>query len=237
MPFSSKRQSRKCYALRAKGKNKGWDCEEWSEHTNYKRLPEKKGQYDMNTYKLFGALLGHLSALEKQAQGQAFPPYPKIGDPAFPPYPQMGDEVYPRSPSFFDLTRNRNRTPSQSFLPQRPITFEQLHADNPQIFGWKPQQRPQGPTQRGQAQYPQGPTPRLQATYPQYQRQAQYPQPPQGGRRMNMPGLAPQRPPFPSYTGMINAPGSTGGSQMPGGRRMNIQGMRPQIPNFGLMNR
>lgn len=41
MPFESKRQQRKCYALRARGKAKGWDCDEWSEHTNFRKLPGK----------------------------------------------------------------------------------------------------------------------------------------------------------------------------------------------------
>jgi hypothetical protein len=42
MPFESKQQARKCFALRAKGKAKGWDCDEWSEHTNFKKLPKRK---------------------------------------------------------------------------------------------------------------------------------------------------------------------------------------------------
>lgn len=41
MPFQSKRQQRKCYAMRAKGKAKGWDCDEWSDETNFKKLPAR----------------------------------------------------------------------------------------------------------------------------------------------------------------------------------------------------
>lgn len=41
MPFLSKRQQRKCYALKAKGKNKSWDCSEFSAHTDFEKLPEK----------------------------------------------------------------------------------------------------------------------------------------------------------------------------------------------------
>ena len=41
MPFASKRQSRKCFAMRGKGEAKGWNCEEFAHATNYKTLPEK----------------------------------------------------------------------------------------------------------------------------------------------------------------------------------------------------
>lgn len=41
MPFKSKSQLRKCYALKAQGKAKGWDCDEWAEKTNESELPEK----------------------------------------------------------------------------------------------------------------------------------------------------------------------------------------------------
>ena len=41
MPFDSKAQSSKCYALKGKGQNGSWDCSEWSHVTNYKKLPEK----------------------------------------------------------------------------------------------------------------------------------------------------------------------------------------------------
>ena len=42
MPFVSKRQQRKCYALAGKGKNKSWDCAEFSAHTDFAALPEVK---------------------------------------------------------------------------------------------------------------------------------------------------------------------------------------------------
>ncbi len=41
MPFPSKAAQRKCYALKAKGKNGSWDCEEWSKATNQKSLPAR----------------------------------------------------------------------------------------------------------------------------------------------------------------------------------------------------
>jgi hypothetical protein len=42
MPFKSKAQARKCFALKARGKAKGWNCEEWASHTNFSKLPERK---------------------------------------------------------------------------------------------------------------------------------------------------------------------------------------------------
>lgn len=42
MPFKSKAQQRKCYALKAKGKAGTWDCDEWADETeDFKSLPEK----------------------------------------------------------------------------------------------------------------------------------------------------------------------------------------------------
>jgi hypothetical protein len=42
MPFLSKKQSRKCYALKSKGKAGSWNCDEFAKETDYKKLPEKK---------------------------------------------------------------------------------------------------------------------------------------------------------------------------------------------------
>jgi len=41
MPFKSKAQQRKCYALKAQGKAGTWNCNEWSEETDFKKLPKK----------------------------------------------------------------------------------------------------------------------------------------------------------------------------------------------------
>jgi hypothetical protein len=46
MPFKSKAQARKCFALKARGKAKGWNCEEWASHTNFSKLPERKSSAD-----------------------------------------------------------------------------------------------------------------------------------------------------------------------------------------------
>lgn len=41
MPFKSRNQLKKCYALKAQGKAGSWDCDEWSKETkNIKKLPE-----------------------------------------------------------------------------------------------------------------------------------------------------------------------------------------------------
>ena len=41
MPFVSKKQQRKCYAMKGKGQNGSWDCDEFAHVTNFKSLPEK----------------------------------------------------------------------------------------------------------------------------------------------------------------------------------------------------
>jgi hypothetical protein len=44
MPFKSKAQMKKCFALKGRGAAQGWDCEEWAHKTkSIKKLPEKKG--------------------------------------------------------------------------------------------------------------------------------------------------------------------------------------------------
>lgn len=43
MPFVSQKQNDKCWAMKARGQGKGWNCKEWARKTNYRKLPEKKG--------------------------------------------------------------------------------------------------------------------------------------------------------------------------------------------------
>jgi len=42
MPFESKAQQRKCYALKARGEAGSWDCTEWSHATDFDEIPDKK---------------------------------------------------------------------------------------------------------------------------------------------------------------------------------------------------
>lgn len=43
MPFKSKKQLKKCFALKAAGKAGSWDCDEWAGKTkSIKKLPERK---------------------------------------------------------------------------------------------------------------------------------------------------------------------------------------------------
>ena len=56
MPFKSKAQQKKCYAMKAQGKAKGWNCAEWSKATNQKTLParakkKKSGGILINPYR------------------------------------------------------------------------------------------------------------------------------------------------------------------------------------------
>lgn len=41
MPFESKRQARKCYAMKNRNEAGSWDCDEWSENTDFDEIPEK----------------------------------------------------------------------------------------------------------------------------------------------------------------------------------------------------
>jgi hypothetical protein len=42
VPFKSKSQQRKCFAMKARGQAKGWDCRAWAHETKgLKHLPEK----------------------------------------------------------------------------------------------------------------------------------------------------------------------------------------------------
>jgi hypothetical protein len=41
MPFKSKAQMRKCFAMKSRGEAKGWDCKEWADATKSpKSLPQ-----------------------------------------------------------------------------------------------------------------------------------------------------------------------------------------------------
>jgi hypothetical protein len=43
MPFVSKAQVGKCFALKERGQGKGWNCDEWAHKTkSIKKLPEHK---------------------------------------------------------------------------------------------------------------------------------------------------------------------------------------------------
>ena len=43
MPFKSKAQMRKCFAMKSRGQAKGWNCEKWAHETmNIKKLPARK---------------------------------------------------------------------------------------------------------------------------------------------------------------------------------------------------
>lgn len=48
MPFVSKRQERKCFAMKNKHQNGSWDCSEWAHSTDQKSLPEKKGYFELD---------------------------------------------------------------------------------------------------------------------------------------------------------------------------------------------
>lgn len=44
MPFESKSQWRKCWAMKRRGEAGSWDCKEWADSTKkpFKKLPESK---------------------------------------------------------------------------------------------------------------------------------------------------------------------------------------------------
>jgi GH25 family lysozyme M1 (1,4-beta-N-acetylmuramidase) len=52
MPFASKAQQRWAYANKAKLKKQGMDVDEWSEKTDYSKLPEraKKAEFPFTEY-------------------------------------------------------------------------------------------------------------------------------------------------------------------------------------------
>ncbi len=70
MPFKSKAQMRKCYAMKAKGKAGSWDCEEWSDKTkNPKNLPESVKK---------AAISSHFSKIAKEMfDPRKAPPVPE----------------------------------------------------------------------------------------------------------------------------------------------------------------
>lgn len=72
MPFQSRKQAKKCFALRARGQAKGWDCEEFARHTDYPKLPERKKAAAL-ARAMAGALRGDHRKDEKMADDQNAP--------------------------------------------------------------------------------------------------------------------------------------------------------------------
>ena len=68
MPFESKAQMRKCFALKRQGKAQGWDCDEWAGATkDPKSLPEKKAGDIMNSEDMIKVASEEPGALFKEA--------------------------------------------------------------------------------------------------------------------------------------------------------------------------
>jgi hypothetical protein len=69
MPFTSKAQQKKCFAMKGRGQAKGWDCEEWAHATpNLKKLPEHVDGEKKGAAELLYRRVAVCQGLEKQAQ-------------------------------------------------------------------------------------------------------------------------------------------------------------------------
>jgi len=77
MPFKSKQQAKKCYALKQKGQAGNWDCSEWAEKTNFRSIPQSKEAFSMTAS-------SHLARI-KQAASMAVlqPAFQKLADDHF----------------------------------------------------------------------------------------------------------------------------------------------------------
>lgn len=119
MPFVSKAQQRKCYALKAKGQNGSWDCSEFSEHTNFSKLPErKKGKEacDMSVSTLLGRMAAERPLVEKLAADSGLPPEAIEGLAARVQMTpgRLVKEAYADPAAFADLVRMASGLPPQA---------------------------------------------------------------------------------------------------------------------------
>ncbi len=77
MPFKSKQQAKKRYALKQKGQAGNWDCSEWAEKTDFRSIPQSKEAFSMTA----SPHLAHI----KQAASMAVlqPAFQKLADDHF----------------------------------------------------------------------------------------------------------------------------------------------------------
>lgn len=82
MPFESKSQWRKCWAMKRRGEAGSWDCKEWADSTKkpFKKLPESKPMTEKeafdNMVRVKTALYKLQSIFEKVAIGVTYNPLP-----------------------------------------------------------------------------------------------------------------------------------------------------------------
>ncbi|TXG75765.1 hypothetical protein E6Q11_06820 [Candidatus Dojkabacteria bacterium] len=110
MPFVSKKQQRKCYALKAQGKGGKWDCAEFSKHTDFTELPEK----------LAAGATPHTAPIKQ------LKPMPGLFQPtAQPNSPQSGNRPAGTRPDGQPIVRSaqeRTAKPAQASLGDGPLT-------------------------------------------------------------------------------------------------------------------
>lgn len=93
MPFESKSQWRKCWAMKRRGEAGSWDCKEWAASTKkpFKKLPESKPMTEKeafdNMVRVKTALYKLQSIFEKSAQGVGGDSY--VPPPAGTPQPKL----------------------------------------------------------------------------------------------------------------------------------------------------
>jgi hypothetical protein len=144
MPFESKSQSRKCWALKAKGQAKSWNCREWADKTDYKSLPEKAADFAA----ALGRMAGSSTAVLKQADSpavlprsalpayQATPGYPAYVNPARSPLDMASwSEQLSRR---IDAQRPGETPPQLIHDPRTRATWNQMSAQFDPNQVWAP---------------------------------------------------------------------------------------------------
>ncbi len=159
MPFKSKQQAKKCYALKQKGQAGNWDCSEWAEKTNFRSIPQSKEAFSMTASP-------HLARI-KQAASMAVlqPAFQKLADDHFggdinsavafceqnrvhpvavlksaADMPRMPDNVLPGTPAALDWAQA-----NKPVAPVAPRMPDHILPGTPAALDWTQSQKPVTP--------------------------------------------------------------------------------------------
>lgn len=138
MPFQSKSQWRKCWAMKSRGEAGSWDCKEWAESTKkpFKKLPEQMSNSEseksaqLRAAKVKLAMYQLVELLTKSAIGDDLPaldPDKPYVPPATGPQPTLmhGPSLKPAPPKALNMSAwNAGSMAAAAGVPPRQTTTE-----------------------------------------------------------------------------------------------------------------
>lgn len=116
MPFKSKAQQRKCYAMKARGEGKNWDCSEWSEETDFDKIPERAADGEKDA-----AVWARWLAKASNSQSPATPQVQPVTTPEHLPHSGPPNVKYPQGTmTEHDLRQSKSQLQKQQESDTQP---------------------------------------------------------------------------------------------------------------------